>query len=96
MVFLVCMIVAFWDRMYKGASDLIFWMNGSMDLHSSIEFPVSVDRLLYQGENRVFNFIESMYPLNIRKDAENGLFSVFQFWNLAKIRKRFNELLDDF
>ena len=67
------------SMVYKGASDVIFWMNGSMDLHSIIEFPVSVDRLLHQGENRVFNFFESMYPVNIRKDAENGLFSDFQF-----------------
>ena len=51
-----------WDKTYKGASDLIFWMNGSMDLHSIVEFPVSVDRVLYQGENRVFNFFESMCP----------------------------------
>ena len=55
------------DKTYKGASYLIFWMNGSLDLHSIVEFPASVDRLLHQGENRVFNFFESMYPLNIRK-----------------------------
>ena len=82
-----------WDKTYKGASNL---MNGSMNLHSIVEFPVSMDELLYQGENRVFNFFESMYPLNIRKDAENGLFSAFQFWNLPKTRKRFDELLNDF
>ena len=35
-----------------------------------------------------------MYPSNIRKDAENGLYSAFQFWNLPKTRKRFDELLD--
>ena len=45
-----------WDKTYKGASDLIFWMNGSMDLHNIVEFPVRMDRLLYQRENRVFNF----------------------------------------
>ena len=37
-----------------------------------------------------------MYPSNIRMDAENGLPSAFQFWNLAKTRKRFDELLDEF
>ena len=37
-----------------------------------------------------------MYPLNIRKDAENGLYSAFQFWNLPKTRRRFDELLDEF
>ena len=37
-----------------------------------------------------------MYPLNIRKDAENGLYSAFQFWNQQNTRKRFDELLDVF
>ena len=58
-----------WDKTYKGASDLLFWMNGSLDLHNIVEFPINVDRLIHQGEDRVFNFFESMYPLNIRKDA---------------------------
>ena len=37
-----------------------------------------------------------MYPLNIRKDAEKGLHSAFQFWNLPNTRMRFDELLDMF
>ena len=37
-----------------------------------------------------------MYLLNIRKDAENGLHSAFQFWNLPKTKMRFDELLDEF
>ena len=37
-----------------------------------------------------------MYPLNIRKEAENGLFSAFQFWKLPKTKMRLDELLDDF
>ena len=68
-----------WDKTYKGASDLTFWMNESLDLHNIVEFPINVDRLIHQGEDRVFNFFESMYPLNIRKDAENGLYSAFKF-----------------
>ena len=51
-----------WDKTYTGASDLIFWLNGSSDLHNIVEFPVNVDRLIYEGEDRVFNFFESMYP----------------------------------
>ena len=31
------------DNTYKGASDLIFWMNGSLDLHSFVEFPCNID-----------------------------------------------------
>ena len=37
-----------------------------------------------------------MYPLNIRKEAENGLFSAFQFWKLPKTKTRLDGLLDDF
>ena len=37
-----------------------------------------------------------MYPLNIGKDAENGLFSAFKFWNLPKTKNLFDELLDEF
>ena len=71
-------------------------MNGSLDLHNVVEFPCNFDRLIYEGEERTFNFFESIYPLNIRKDAENGLFSAFQFWNLPKTKKIFDELLDEF
>ena len=84
------------DNTYKGASDLIFWMNGSLDLHNIVEFPCNFDELIHEGETRIFNFFESMYPLNIRKDAENGLFSAFKFWNLPKTKNLFDELLDEF
>ena len=40
-----------WDKTYKGASDLIFWMNGCLDLHNIVEFPINVDRLIHQGES---------------------------------------------
>ena len=71
-------------------------MNGSLDLHNIVELPTSVDKLIYDGEERMFNFFESMYPVNIRMDTENGLPSAFQFWSLPKTRKRFDELLDEF
>ena len=37
-----------------------------------------------------------MYPLNIRKEAENGLFSASQFWKLPKTKMRLDELMDNF
>ena len=37
-----------------------------------------------------------MHPLNIRKNAENGLFAAFKFWNMPKTKNRFDELLDEF
>ena len=52
-------------KKYKGASDLIFWVNGSFDLHS-VNLSNSIEKLLQTGEERTFNFFESMYPLNIR------------------------------
>ena len=84
------------DKTYTGVSDLVYWMNGSLDLHNIVEFPISVDKLIHDGDKRKFNFFESMYPSNIRMDAENGLPSAFQFWSLPKTRKRFDELLDEF
>jgi hypothetical protein len=42
---------------YKGPNDLIFWINGSFDLHSIINLPISIDELLKMGEERTFNFL---------------------------------------
>ena len=85
-----------WDKKYKDASKLIFWMNGSLDLHNIVEFPVNSDRLLQIGNDRVFNFVDSLYPKNFRKEAENGLLSAFQFQKLPKVRMKRDEILDDF
>ena len=71
----------------KGVNDLIFRKNGSVDLHDIVNLPASIEQLLHQGEIRTFNFFESVYPLNIRIDAENGLAGAFQFWNLPKLSK---------
>ena len=71
-------------------------MNGSFDLHKIVEYPNTIDKLICAGEERIFNFFESMYPLNIRKEAENGLFSAFQFQKLPKTKTRLDGLLDDF
>ena len=62
---------------YKGPSDLIFWMNSSFDLHGIINLPISIDDLLRIGEERTFNFFESMYPMNIRIEAENRFTAAF-------------------
>ena len=74
----------------------MFWKNRSLDLHNIVEFPVNCDKLLHIGNDRVFNFIESLYPLNVRKEAENGVLSAFQFWKLPKVWMRLNEILVEF
>ena len=75
-------------RKYKGPNDLIFWINSSFDLHSVVNLPISIGDLLKMGEERTFNFFESMYPMNIRIEAEYGLAAAFQFWNLPKVVSR--------
>ena len=47
------------DKTYTGAVDLIFWMNGSLDLHGIVEFPCSTDRLIHEREERMFNSLNS-------------------------------------
>ena len=81
---------------YKGPNDLIFWINGSFDLHSIINLPTSIDELLKSGDERTFNFFESMYPMNIRIEAVNGLAAAFQFWNLPKVVFRLDEIMTEF
>ena len=34
------------EKKYKGASDLIFWVNGSFDLHDIVNLPNSIEHLL--------------------------------------------------
>ena len=48
------------NNTYKSVSELIFWMNGSFDLHNIVEFPCNFDELIHEGETRIFNFFESM------------------------------------
>ena len=59
-------------------------MNGSFDLHNIVNLPNSIEQLLQQGEERTFNFFESMYPLNIKIEAEHSITAAFQFWNLQR------------
>ena len=70
---------------YKGPNDLISWINGSFDLHSIINLPINIDELLKMRDERTFNFFESMYPMNIRIEAENGLAAAFQFGIYLKL-----------
>ena len=81
---------------FKGPSDLIFWINSSFDLHDVFNLPISIDELLRIGEERTFNFFESMYPMNIKIEAENGLTAAFQFLNLPKVVSRLNKVMVDF
>ena len=83
-------------RKYRGPNDLIFWINSSFDLHSVVNLPISIGDLLKTGEERTFNFFESMYPMNIRIEAEYGLAAAFQFWNLPKAVLRLDEVMTEF
>ena len=56
-----------------------------------VELPHSVLDLLVTGDNRVFNFLEAMNPINLRNEVENCLPAAFQFWAIPEFRK----LLDD-
>ena len=83
---------------YRGPNDLIFWINSSFDLHSIVNLPINIGDLLRMGDERTFNFFESMYPMNsnIRIEAEYGLAAAFQFWNLPKVVSRLDEVMTDF
>ena len=48
------------DKKYKGTSDLIFGVNGLFDLHDIISLPTTSEKLLQIGEERTFNFFESI------------------------------------
>ena len=61
-----------------------------------INLPISIEELLRKGDERTFNFFESMYPMNIKIKAENGLTAAFQFWNLPKVILRLDEVMVDF
>ena len=65
-------------------------------MHNIVNLPNSIEKLLQTGEERTFNFFKSMYRLNIRIEAENGLAAAFQFWNLPKVVTRLDEVMEDF
>jgi len=43
------------------------WYARIVNIFNLVEMPLSVSDLLVLGENRVFNFVESFNPLNMRK-----------------------------
>ena len=61
---------------------------------SLVEMPETVSHLLFAGEIRIFNFVESMNPLNIRKEIGNCLPAAFQFWATPKIRKSLDKKIN--
>ena len=56
--------------------------------------PLSVSEFLVMGECRVFNFVESLWPLNVRKEVEICLPAAFQFWAIPKIKKLWDKKID--
>ena len=70
------------------------WAAHTVNNCELVEMPVSVTDLLFMGENRNFNFLESLKPLNIRKEAENCLPAAFQFWANPQVKKLFDNQIN--
>ena len=80
----------------QGTIYLIFWVNGSFNLHNSINFTNNSKKHLQIREERSFNFFESMYLMNIKMEAENGLAAAFQIWKIPKVVTRLDKVMVDF
>ena len=65
---------------------LQLWKARTVNNCNLVEMPQSIPNLLFAGEIRIFNFVESMNPLNVRKEMENCLPAAFQFWATPEIR----------
>ena len=63
------------------------WAARTVNNYDLGEMPLFVTDLLFMGENRSFNFVESLMPLNLRKEAENCLPAAFQFWAKPQVKK---------
>ena len=50
-----------------------------------------MSELLTLGDDRKFNFTESMMTLHLRKEADNCLSAAFQFWTIPKVKKLLDE-----
>ena len=70
---------------------LQLWKARTVNNCNIVEMPQSIPNLLFAGEIRIFNFVESMKPLNVRKEMENCLPSAFQFWAIPEIQKILEE-----
>ena len=55
---------------------------------SLVEMPETVSHLLFAGEIRIFNFVESMNPLNIRKEIGRPLFNSGRLLKFIKVWTR--------
>jgi len=67
------------------------WAARTVNNCNLVELPKSVSELLTLGDDRRFNFVESMMTLNLRKEAENCLPAAFQFWAIPKVKKLLDE-----
>ena len=67
------------------------WATRTANNCNLVEIPTSVFDLLALGDDGRFNFVESMMPLNLRKEADNCLPAAFQFWAIPKVKKLLNE-----
>ena len=66
---------------------LQLWKARTVNNCKLVEMPPSVSNLLSAGEIRIFNFVESMNPPNVRKEMENCLPAAFQFLATPEIQK---------
>ena len=67
------------------------WATRTANNCKLVEIPTSVFDLLALGDDERFHFVESMMPLNLRKEAENCLPAAFQFWAIPKVKKLLDE-----
>ena len=72
------------------------WHTRTVSNYNLVELPHSVSDLLVTGEKTVFNFVEAMNPLNLRKEVENWLPAAFQFWAIPEIWKLLDEKISLF
>jgi hypothetical protein len=72
---------------------LQLWNARTVNNCSLVEMPETVSHLLVAGEIRMFNFVESMNALNIRKEIGNCLPAAFQFWAVPKICKSLDKII---
>ena len=67
------------------------WHTRTVSNCNLVEIPHSVSDLLVTGDNRVFNFLEAMNPINLKKEVENCIPAAFQFWAIPEFRKLLDE-----
>ena len=70
------------------------WAARTVNNCNLVDLPKSVSELLILGDDRRFNFVESMMTLNLRKEAENCLPAAFQFWAIPKVKKLLDEKIN--